>query len=90
MPRPYSESQTRQEIIDERLALAGWNLKDPSQVTEQLDIDLTKSKPGKVSEPRSKYEGHQFADYALLLKGKPAAVVGLILELDENDNLNQG
>ena len=75
MSRPYSESQTRQEIIDERLALAGWNVKDPSQVTEELDIDLTKDKPGKVSEPRSKYEGHQFADYALLLKGKPAAVV---------------
>ena len=70
MPRPYSESQTRQEIIDERLALAGWNLKDPSQVTEQLDIDLTKSKPGKVSEPRSSYEGHQFADCALLYKGE--------------------
>lgn len=70
MHRPYSESQTRQEIIDKRLALAGWNVKDPSQVTEELDIDLTKDKPAKVSEPRSKYEGHQSADYALLLQGE--------------------
>ncbi len=33
-----NESETRQKIIDKRLARAGWNVKDPSQVTEELDI----------------------------------------------------
>ena len=37
MPQPYSEAQTRQEIIDKRLALAGWDVDDPSQVTEELE-----------------------------------------------------
>jgi len=62
---PWTEAETRQEIIDKRLALAGWNVNDPSQVTEELDIDLTKGKPQKVSESKSKYAGHQFVDYAL-------------------------
>ncbi len=75
MPHPYSEAQTRQEIIDKRLTLAGWDLDDPSQVTEELDIDLTKAQPKKVREPKSKYSGHQFVDYALLHRGKPTAVV---------------
>ena len=33
-----SEAQTRQQIIDQRLAKAGWNVKDPSQVRIELDI----------------------------------------------------
>ncbi len=45
MTEAYSEAQTRQQVIDRRLALAGWNVKDPSQVTEELDIDLTKDNP---------------------------------------------
>ncbi len=32
------EKRTRQEIIDRNLWLAGWNVKDPSQVTEELEI----------------------------------------------------
>jgi len=32
------EKRTRQEIIDRNLWLAGWNVKYPSQVTEELDI----------------------------------------------------
>ncbi len=75
MHGPYSEAETRQEIIDKRLALAGWDLSDPSQVTEELDIDLTKGKPRRVREAKLRYAGHQFADYALMHRGKPAAVV---------------
>ena len=33
-----SEVQTRKEIIDKRLAKAGWDVKDPSMMTEELDI----------------------------------------------------
>jgi len=34
----WSESQTRKEIIDQRLLKAGWNVNAPSKVTEELDI----------------------------------------------------
>jgi len=67
-----TEAQTRQQIIDRRLALAGWNVDDKTQVTEELDIDLT---AGQVAEPATPYAGHQFVDYALLRHGRPIAVV---------------
>ena len=68
-----SEAQTRKEIIDLRLSKAGWNINDPSQVTEELDII---SDPGKAEDPREKYSGHLFSDYALLGRdGYPLAVV---------------
>lgn len=72
-----SEAQTRKEIIDKKLRLAGWNLDDPTQVALEFDIDLQKGGikfPG-VAENPSPYFGHQFADYVLFLKGKPVAVV---------------
>ena len=69
-----TEAQTRAEMIDVKLALAGWNVKDQSQVTEELDIDLTTTGTVEV-DPDNPYSGHQFADYALLLHGKPVAVV---------------
>ena len=68
-----TEAQTRAKMIDVKLALAGWNVKDKSQVTEELDIDLTST--GIEVDPDNKYSGHQFADYALLVDGKPFAVV---------------
>ena len=68
-----SEAQTRKEIIDLRLSKAGWNINDPSQVTEEFDII---SDPGKAEDPQEKYSGHLFSDYALLGKdGYPLAVV---------------
>lgn len=70
-----TEKQTRQELIDTKLALAGWNVRDPSQVTEELDIDLSSAGHERISEPVSPYDGHRFADYALLRHGKPVAVV---------------
>ena len=68
-----NEAKTRQEIIDKRLAKANWNVKDPSQVTEELDIIVDEKK---AAEPKNKYGGHLYADYALLGKdGYPLAVV---------------
>jgi type I restriction enzyme R subunit len=75
MTEPYSEADTRRQLIDDRLRLAGWNVDDPSQVIQELDIYVSDGKSGAVREPRTAYAGHQFADYGLLLRGKPAAVV---------------
>jgi type I site-specific restriction endonuclease len=45
-------------------------------VSQELDIYLRGGSVGAVRErPREEYSGHQFADYALKLTGKPAAVV---------------
>ena len=72
-----TEAKTRQEIIDKRLLKAGWKVKDPSQVTEELDIYVGNPvKSNTAHDPPSKYSGHLFADYALLGKdGYPLAVV---------------
>ncbi|MFA7685276.1 MAG: DEAD/DEAH box helicase family protein, partial [Candidatus Gracilibacteria bacterium] len=69
-----TEAQTRWEIIDKRLAKAGWDVKNPSQVTPELDIWI--GLPEGVTEARDEFQGHQFADYALLGEdGYPLAVV---------------
>jgi type I restriction enzyme R subunit len=70
---PYSEADTRRQLIDERLRLAGWDLLDPTQVIQELDVHLGVARA--VREQAQGYAGHQFADYALLLRGKAAAVV---------------
>jgi len=69
-----SEAQTRKEIIDRRLKLSGWNVSNPLHVTQELDIWV--GLPQGIAEPQTPYQGHLFADYALLSKeGKPMAVV---------------
>ncbi len=69
-----TEAQTRQEIIDQRLEKAGWNVNDPSQVTAELDIWV--GLPDGIKEPLHDLQGHQFADYVLLgPDGYPLAVV---------------
>lgn len=65
-----SEAETRRRFIDENLRLAGWNVQDPMQVSIELDIDLQQA-----ANPANPDATHQFADYALLLTGKPPAVV---------------
>ena len=74
-PQPYSEADTRRQLIDSRLALAGWDVADPSQVVQELNIYVGGDSPGSVRERRAPYAGHRFADYALLLGGKAVAVV---------------
>ncbi|HKV70186.1 MAG TPA: DEAD/DEAH box helicase family protein [Gemmatimonadales bacterium] len=73
MVEPYSESDTRQQLVDDRLALAGWNVRDPTQVIQELDIYVGGA--GRVREAATRYTGHRFADYALMLRGRAAAVV---------------
>lgn len=69
-----TEAQTRADLIDKLLEQSGWNVRDLTQVAQEFDI-LTKLPEG-VAEPRTLYEGHQFADYVLQGKdGKPLAVI---------------
>jgi type I restriction enzyme, R subunit len=69
-----TEAQTRKELIDKQLQLAGWDVNDCTQVT--LEFDIKVDLPEGVKEARTQYEGHQFCDYVLLGKnGKPLAVV---------------
>ena len=53
-----SEAETRSELIDQQLAQADWNVKDPTQVVEEFDI-LTELPHG-VAEPRTPYVGQGF------------------------------
>ena len=50
-PEPYSESDTRQQLIDQRLRLAGWALDDPTQMIQELDMYVEDGKPTAVREP---------------------------------------
>lgn len=69
-----TEAYTRSELIDVLLQQAGWDVKDPTQIVEEFDIQT--SLPEGVGEPQTPYQGHQFSDYVLLGKdGKPLAVV---------------
>jgi type I restriction enzyme R subunit len=69
-----SEAQTRSELVDQQLALSGWNVKDPTQIVEEFDI--VTALPEVALHPRTPYEGHQFSDYVLLGKDrKPLAVI---------------
>ncbi len=70
-----NEAQTRIELIDKHLALAGWDVNDVSQVSQELDIDLVAAGASRVAEPKTKYDNHQFADYALLHRGRPIAII---------------
>ena len=74
-PVDLNEAETRRRLIDEDLRLAGWELDDPSKVIQELDIKLSDPTPPRVAEPEGPWAGHQFADYGLLMHGKPAAVV---------------
>jgi type I restriction enzyme, R subunit len=75
MTEPYSEADARQQIIDRRLRLAGWDVDDSSQVIQELDIYVGEGERGAVGERPQVRGDHRFADYGLLLRGKPAAVV---------------
>lgn len=68
-----NEQHTRKEIIDKRLAEAGWIVGDATQVVTEYDIIVDANL---VREAATPYAGHQYSDYVLLGKdGKPLAVV---------------
>lgn len=75
MTGPYSEADARQQIIDDRLRLAGWDVDDSSHVIQELEIYVGEGDPGATREKPRVRGDSRFADYALLLRGKPAAVV---------------
>ena len=69
-----SEAQTRVRLINKRLALAGWHVKDHAQVIEELEIHL---RADQTAYPNTAYGkgDSRFSDYGLLLNGDPAAVI---------------
>lgn len=69
-----TEAQTRVQLIDRHLALAGWHVRDRAQVIEELEIHL---RADQTAYPKASYaEGDsRFSDYGLLLNGDPAAVI---------------
>lgn len=69
-----SEAQTRARHIDTRLALAGWNVGDRSQVIEELQVLLADVRTRERG-PEEQEAGSEFSDYGLLLNGQPAAVI---------------
>lgn len=54
-----NEAETRRRIIDEQLRLAGWKIKDPSQIVAELDLFLA-TKANRSGEPHAGYNAHQF------------------------------
>ncbi|OGF25050.1 restriction endonuclease subunit R [Candidatus Falkowbacteria bacterium RIFOXYB2_FULL_47_14] len=70
-----NEALTRRNIIDKRLSKGGWDVGNVTQVTTELDIWVGSEGMTK-EQPLNEYQGHQFADYALLGdNGYPLAVV---------------
>ncbi len=58
-----NEAETRTKIIDRRLALAGWNVADLTQVILELPINAA----------HAGGTGSEFADHVLLLHGEVVA-----------------
>lgn len=70
----WTEAETRKELIDRKLQIAGWDVTNRSQVVPEYEIEVPL--PDGVSEPRTPYEGYQYSDYVLLGRdGRPVAVV---------------
>lgn len=68
-----TESQTRKQIIDKRLAAAGWNVTDRTQVIEELDILVSDERSKESCSP---YAGHQYSDYVLL--GRDGGILAVV------------
>lgn len=67
------ENTTRKQIIDKRLAKAGWFVGDVTRVIEEFGIEVEREDT--LADPQTGY-GHQYSDYVLLdQQRKPIAVV---------------
>ena len=66
------EARTRRELIDPRLAPAGWDPQDPSLVLQELELRLRGVETQDLAHPP---EARGFTDYALVRHGVPVAVV---------------
>lgn len=75
MPSTLTESETRQRLIDQQLARAGWDVNNPHQVVQELALHYPGRADSRVAAPETGY-GTEFADYGLLdATGLPLAVV---------------
>ncbi len=73
-----TEAATRKTLIDTALRLAGWRVDDPTQVALEYPIDLVQAgaMPLMTAEPGlGPHFGKQYADYALLSRGRVLAVI---------------
>ncbi|MFM2246744.1 MAG: hypothetical protein RL071_2818 [Pseudomonadota bacterium] len=73
-----SEADTRKQLIDAALRLAGWKLGDPSHVLEEYEIDLVAAGAMPMifaDVAAGPFFGRQFADYVLLVRGRIVAVI---------------
>ncbi len=73
-----TEAETRTQLIDRKLALAGWNVSDPTQVVPEFEIVLADAGilVAADSAANNPYAGKQFVDYVLLdQRGRPIAVI---------------
>lgn len=69
-----TESETRKSLIDKRLADAGWNVSDPSQVVTELAV-LRTGVSG-VNERIESYDARGYSDYALI--GDDGSILAVI------------
>lgn len=65
-----NEAQTRKNLIDDELKIAGWNIKDYSQVIEEFEIDLDDTLPSHFDRTK------RFVDYAL--KNKVGDIIAIV------------
>lgn len=65
-----NEAQTRKNLIDDELKIAGWNIKDYSQVIEEFEIDLDDTLPSHFDRTK------RFVDYAL--KNKSGDIIAIV------------
>jgi type I restriction enzyme R subunit len=76
-----SEKQTRQEIIDNRLKDAGWDVNNPTQVISEYEVFHQFVRTNRVG----------YSDYVLLrCDGKHLAVVEAKKNLGEPISINHG
>jgi type I site-specific restriction endonuclease len=81
-----SEAQTRKEFIDTKLHLAGWDVNDLTQVSQEFDISVPLADG--VFEPHTPYQGHQFSDYVLLGRDYQIRAIRAVMEGMEKKQRN--
>lgn len=64
---------SRDMLIDKKLLAAGCDVKNLTQVIQELDISVPL--PDGMEVPRTPYKGHQFSDYVLLGRDAKPLVV---------------
>lgn len=64
-----TEKETRRQIIDRNVRLAGWNVDDPSQVSIELPVS-----PQSTADRPTEVDPH-FIDYVFNLHNRPVAVI---------------